>query len=168
LHPALFAYGCLAILFPGIVLPAEIPLAGTAEDVFLLALTGTGTTLGDVSRLAVLLGGLILIRRRIFAWQMPAVFLMVTAFLSFCMGWNPVYDLVAGQTVLVAFFFLTDPQTSPTSAKGRLCFSGAAALLSFVLRLVLVSPLAEACAILTLNIVSPWMDHLASKRALML
>lgn len=125
-----------------------------------------GGSLGEVSAIALLLGGIYLIARRIISWHIPVSFLATT--LIFCgIFWgvnpqkyaDPLFHLVTGGLVLGAFFMATDYVTSPMTPKGMLIFGFGCGLLTALIRLFGGYPEGVSFAILLMNALTPLIDR---------
>lgn len=125
-----------------------------------------GGSLGEVSAIALLLGGIYLIARRIITWHIPVSFLVTTlVFCSIFWGVNPqkyadpLFHLVTGGLVLGAFFMATDYVTSPMTPKGMLIFGFGCGLLTALIRLFGGYPEGVSFAILLMNALTPLIDR---------
>ncbi|MDH4101317.1 MAG: RnfABCDGE type electron transport complex subunit D [Nitrospirota bacterium] len=125
-----------------------------------------GGSLGEISAIALLIGGIYLIARRIITWHIPVSFLATT--LIFCgIFWginpqkyaDPFFHLVTGGLVLGAFFMATDYVTSPMTPKGMLIFGIGCGLLTALIRLFGGYPEGVSFAILLMNAVTPLIDR---------
>lgn len=117
--------------------------------------------------LAILLGGLYLIKARIITWHIPLAFLASLGTLSALLWWfaphqfaSPLFHLLAGGTMLGAFFIATDPVSGASTPKGKLIFAAGAGVLVYVIRVFGAYPDGVAFAILLMNIAAPMIDHL--------
>jgi electron transport complex protein RnfD len=115
--------------------------------------------------LAYLAGGAWMIQQRIITWHVPLTFLGALAAIA-GLGWvlhpegyaSPLFHLVAGGTMLGAFFILTDPVSGSTTPKGRLIFAAGAALLVWLIRNFGGYPDGVAFAVLIMNLCVPLID----------
>jgi electron transport complex protein RnfD len=116
--------------------------------------------------LGFLLGGLFLIISKIITWHAPAGMLGSIAILSLVF-WDsgssaslgsPIFHLFSGATMIGAFFIITDPVSSATSAAGRLTFGILVGILVFFLRGWSDYPDGLAFAVLTANFIAPTID----------
>nr|WP_199067238.1 RnfABCDGE type electron transport complex subunit D [Chromobacterium sp. ASV5] len=115
--------------------------------------------------LAASAGGLYLWRQRIIAWHAPLAMLAGVCAVAAPL-WlleparyaSPLFHLLNGATLLGAFFIVTDPVTSPTTARGRLLFGFLAGVLLYVIRVFGGFPDAVAFAVLIMNIAVPFID----------
>jgi Na+-translocating ferredoxin:NAD+ oxidoreductase subunit D len=127
-----------------------------------LFLGNCGGSLGEVSVLAILIGGLFLLYRKIITWHIPVSYLIsVVVFTGIFWLINPnkfvdpVFHLFTGGLMLGAFFMATDMVTSPMSAKGMLVFGVGCGVLTSIIRLWGAYPEGVSFAILLMNAVTP-------------
>jgi electron transport complex protein RnfD len=112
---------------------------------------------------AYLTGGVALLALRVIKWHGPIAFLatiFVLAVLFYAEGGSnsfgsPLFHLFAGGTMFAAFFIITDPVTTPETAKGMLLFGIGAGLLTFIIRTSGAYPDGIAFAILLMNALVP-------------
>jgi len=131
-----------------------------------LFIGNTGGSLGEVSALAIIIGGIFMLVRRIITWHIPVSYLLsVIAFTGIFWYINPdkyidpVYHLFAGGLMLGAFFMATDMVTSPMTSKGMLIFGVGCGLLTSVIRLWGAYPEGVSFAILLMNAVTPLINR---------
>ena len=114
----------------------ELKAVYDISDVFL----GTiGGSLGEVSAIALILGGAYLIWRKVINWQTPVAYVGTVAVLSFLfpkagsgVEWM-LYSVFGGGLMLGAIFMATDYATSPVTKKGQLIYGiGCGALTVFI------------------------------------
>lgn len=116
---------------------------------------------------AFVFGGLWLWQQRIISWQTPLAFIIGICAISLPL-WlinpsqyaSPLFHLFAGASMLGAWFIVTDPVTSPTTARGQLIFGFSAGLLLYVIRVFGGFPDAVAFAVLIMNIAVPLIDQM--------
>lgn len=115
--------------------------------------------------LGYLLGGLWLVQQRVITWHIPTAFLAAIAVLGGALwAWHPVafagplFHLLAGGTMLGAFFIATDPVTGATTPRGKLVFAAGAGLLTYLIRVFGGYPDGVAFAVLLMNICVPLID----------
>ncbi|MCI8680228.1 MAG: RnfABCDGE type electron transport complex subunit D [Oscillospiraceae bacterium] len=100
----------------------------------------TGGSMGEVSALLLVLGGLFLIFRKVITWYIPVSYIGTVAALTFLFprGNDPVqwmlYNLLGGGLMLGAFFMATDYVTSPVSHKGQVIFGVGCGLITVFIR----------------------------------
>lgn len=123
-------------------------------------------SLGEVSALVLLLGGLFLIVRRVITWHIPVSFIGSVVVMAGTF-WlidpsrypSPLFHLVTGGLMLGAFFMATDMVTSPITAKGMLIFGCGCGLLTVLIRLFGGYPEGVSFAILLMNATTPLIDR---------
>ncbi|WP_462322047.1 RnfABCDGE type electron transport complex subunit D [Halochromatium sp.] len=134
-------------------------------------LGGIPGSLGETSALLLLLGGLFLIRKGVIDWVIPVAVLLgvvVPASLLHLIDptrfAGPLLHLLAGATLLTAFFIATDPVTSPVSRVGQAVFGAGIGLLVYLIRTFGAYPEGAAFAILLMNAATPMIDHYIKPR----
>lgn len=131
-----------------------------------LFLGNTGGCLGEVSALALLIGGIFLIWRRIITWHIPVSFLATVAVLGLIWGGfdGMAFHLFAGGAMFGAFFCATDYVTSPTLPLGKIIFGIGCGLFTMLIRIFASYPEGVSFAILLMNILTPYIDSFAEGR----
>lgn len=124
-------------------------------DMFLGARAGS---LGETAALALLIGGLYLIIRRIISPIIPVAYIGTVFLFTWALGYDPVYQILAGGVMLGAFFMLTDYSTSPTTRSGKLIFAVGCGIITVVIRIFGSYPEGVSFAILLMNILVPYID----------
>ena len=125
-----------------------------------------GGCLGEVSTVALLLGGLFLLWKGIIRWQIPVGFIATVALITGVVklvspetAVSPLYHVMTGGLMLGAFFMATDMVTSPVTRKGMLIFGVGCGLLTAVIRLWGGYPEGVSFAILLMNAATPLIDR---------
>ena len=119
---------------------------------------------------AFLLGGLALLALRIITWHIPVSFLVALSLMSLAFGANedqyaPLsLHLLAGGTMLGAFFIATDPVSAATSHQGKLIYGACIGILIYVIRTWGNYPDAVAFSVLLMNFAVPFIDHYTPPR----
>lgn len=121
-----------------------------------------GGSFGEVSAIALLIGAMFLLIRKVITWEIPVSFLL-TAFLFSGIFYlvdpstyaNPCFHLVTGGLMLGACFMATDMVTSPTSRWGMIVFGVGCGLLTIIIRLFGAYPEGVSFAILIMNAFVP-------------
>ncbi len=153
-----------------VMLTGKIPpeLQGNLGDYFLGNMAGC---LGEVSALALLLGGLYLLWKRIITWHIPVSFLGTTLVLAGLFWFadplrypHPLFHLLTGGLILGAFFMATDMVTSPVTTRGMLIFGAGCGLLTVLIRLFGGYPEGVSFAILLMNAATPLIDRYTRPR----
>lgn len=122
----------------------------------------TGGSLGEMSAIALLLGGIYLLIKRVISWHIPFTMLATIGLIT-GVFWlvnpeqnaNPLFHLLAGGAILGAFFMATDLVTSPMSRKGMVIFAIGIGIITVVIRQFGAYPEGVSFAILIMNAVVP-------------
>ena len=117
-------------------------MAGLAEkyEVMDLFIGNCGGSMGEVSALALLVGGAYLIYRKVIGWQIPVAYIGTVAVLSFLFPKTGsgiefmLYSVFGGGLFLGAIFMATDYVTSPVTKKGQLVFGIGCGLFTVLIR----------------------------------
>ncbi|MDP2087843.1 MAG: RnfABCDGE type electron transport complex subunit D [Flavobacteriaceae bacterium] len=122
----------------------------------------TGGSLGEMSALALILGGLYLLIRKVISWHIPVTMLGTMAAMT-GIFWlinpeqyvNPLFHILTGGAILGAFFMATDLVTSPMTKKGMVVFAVGIGVITVVIRLFGAYPEGVSFAILIMNAFVP-------------
>jgi len=125
-----------------------------------------GGSLGEVSALALLLGAIYMLIRKIITWHTPVAFIgsaFIFASILYLMDparfVDPFFHMLTGGMMLGVFFMATDMVTSPMSAKGQLIFGAGAGILTILIRVFGAYPEGVSFAILIMNAFVPLLDR---------
>ncbi len=114
-----------------------------------------GGSLGETSALALILGGVYLIYRKVISPIIPVTFIGTVFVLTALLGQAPMYQLLGGGLMLGAFFMATDYVTSPATTNGRIIFGIGCGILTVIIRVYGNFPEGVSFAILLMNIATP-------------
>lgn len=120
--------------------------------------------LGETCALALLLGGIYLMVRRVISWHTPLAFLGTVALLSLACGKDALYQLLSGGLMLGAFFMATDYSTTPPTKTGKLIFGVGCGLITVLIRFWGNLPEGVSFAILLMNILTPYISKLTRSK----
>lgn len=129
-----------------------------------------GGCIGEVSSLAILIGGAYLIFRRVVSPRIPLAYLGSVAVLTyfFSHGDDPVmwmlYSLCGGGVMLGAMFMATDYTTSPVSPVGQIIYGIGCGVLTVFFRYTGLFPEGVTYAILLMNALVWMLDHRTAPR----
>ena len=181
-NPALAARAFLLLLWPvqmvRYAVPGQsLPLLGSAADVvsgatplhhmqipalpetslWNMFLGNMAGSIGEISALALLLGGAYLLFRRVISIRIPAAYLGTVAVLTliFSNGQPHIQwmlaNLLGGGLMLAAFFMATDYATSPVTPVGQVVYGVGCGLLTVLFRRFGLFPEGVTYAILLMN-----------------
>ena len=131
----------------------------------------TWGTIGETSALAILIGGIYLIVRKIIDWKIPVLYILtfvVFNLLYSCVtgAYVPVfYEVCGGGLLLGAFFMATDYVTSPITDKGKIIFAVLLGLLTGLFRFFGESAEGVSFAIIIGNLFVPLIEMVTIPKA---
>jgi electron transport complex protein RnfD len=143
-----------------------------AQELWPLFLGTVNGSLGEVSALALLIGGVYLCVRRVASWEIPAGVVLAAGLLAALANlagltsFTALHHLISGALLLGAFFIATDPVTSPLTGRGKFIFGLGIGLLVVVIRLFSGYPEGVMFAILVMNAVVPLINRWTIPRPL--
>ena len=128
-----------------------------------------GGAIGETCAVALLVGFVYLVARKVIKWYVPVSF-MATVFLCYLVfTFDPAYALaqvLAGGLVLGAVFMATDYVTTPTSPLGRIVFCVGCGLITFAIRQFGSYPEGVSISILVMNILTPFVEKWTVRKPL--
>lgn len=131
-------------------------------DALNMFLANTPGSLGEISALALLIGGIYLLATKVITWHIPvSILLTVAAFSAILYGIDPtVYPLphvhlLSGGMMLGAIFMATDYVTSPMTHRGMLIYGFFIGIITMIIRVWGVYPEGMSFAILIMNAFTP-------------
>ena len=124
-----------------------------------------GGSLGEVSAIALLIGGIYLLIRKTITWQIPVSILATVAIFTAILAWadplrfvGPDIHLLSGGLLLGAIFMATDYATSPMSPWGQIVYGIGIGVITVVIRCFGAYPEGVSFAILIMNAVTPLLN----------
>lgn len=185
MNPALGARCFLLISFTGRMttftydaVTTATPLAelkaGESVDVLSMFLGTTAGTIGETSAVALIIGGVFLLVRRIINYRIPvfyigsfALFILIYSLAS-GRGFDIAFllaHLCGGGLMLGAFFMATDYVTSPITPNGKIVFGILLGLLTFLFRIFGGSAEGVSYAIILGNLLVPLIERITVPKA---
>lgn len=123
-----------------------------------------GGCLGEVSAVAILIGGIYLIARKVIKPVIPLCFVGTVAVIMLIAGKGSleymVYEILSGGLLLGAFFMATDYATSPITTKGKIIFGIGCGVITSVIRLFANLPEGVSYSIILMNILVPHIENI--------
>ena len=138
--------------------PLAILKAGEGELPSLLEmfLGARGGSMGETSCLALLIGGIYLIARKVITWHTPVAFIGTVLVFSALLGQEPLYQMMAGGLFIGAFFMATDYTTSPPTPAGKAIFGIGCGIITVAIRVWGNYPEGVSFSILLMNVLNPY------------
>lgn len=185
-NPALSARALMMLLFPAALtryealgvdgVTAATPLhhmvmpALPEESLLDMFLGNTPGSIGEISALALLAGGVYLVVRKVISPRIPLAYLGTVAALTLvfhktdnALLWMG-YQLLSGGLMLGAIFMATDYATSPVTAKGQVIYGIGCGVLMVVFRYFGIFPEGVTYAILLMNLAVWVIDRVTPPR----
>lgn len=133
-------------------------------DLFLGNLPGT---IGEVSAVLLILGGIYLLVRKVITWHIPVSFIGTVAIITFIFPLDKsiqpyefmLNELLSGGLILGAIFMATDYVTSPATKKGRLIFGFGCGAITVFIRYFGGYPEGVSFAIMIMNLLVYYIDR---------
>ncbi|MDI6861314.1 MAG: RnfABCDGE type electron transport complex subunit D [Caldisericia bacterium] len=121
-----------------------------------------GGSIGETSKFLLILGFivLILIRRDIIDIKIPTSIILTVALLSLIFRQDPLFHILSGGLIIGALFMATDYVTSPITNLGKIIYGIGIGALTFIIRNWGIYPEGVSFAILSMNVVTPFLDQL--------
>lgn len=172
-NPALLGRLFLIFAFPAALSPwqTRVDMVNTATPLSIFKNTGEMVStskaflgqipgsMGEMSALLILIGGIYIIYKNYARWRIPASIITTVAIFALIMGHNPLFHIFTGSVMLGSFFYAVDPMTSPRFPKAQIVFGIGIALILMAMRFW--GWLAEGMAfgVLIMNIFVPLLDE---------
>ncbi|MCI6277172.1 MAG: RnfABCDGE type electron transport complex subunit D [Clostridium sp.] len=129
-----------------------------------------GGCIGETSALALLIGFVYLLYRKVISWEIPVVYIGTVAILTTVIGrngfmtGNGLYEIFTGGLMLGAIFMATDYTTTPMTKKGQVIFALGCGIIATIIRTIGGYPEGVSYSILIMNLCVPLIDKFATPR----
>ena len=140
---------------------------GTLPSLLDMLLGLRGGAIGETCAIALILGGIYLLARRVISWHTPVIYVGTVFVLSLIVKQDlnmALYQVLGGGLMIGAIFMATDYSTSPTNKLGKSVFALGCGLLTVLIRFLGGSPEGASYAILMMNILSPYIEKLCARK----
>lgn len=149
--------------------PLSMIKNGESLDLINMFIGSTGGSFGEVSVIAVILGGLFMLLRKVISWHIPVAFIgsaWLFAGILYLAGItvDPTTHILAGGLMLGAIFMATDMATSPITKTGQIIFGVGCGLLTIIFRCFGPMPEGVSFAILIMNAVTPLINKMCKPK----
>lgn len=153
-----------------LVIAGATPLAGIGYkageslgnvDNLALFLGNVGGTCGEVSALALIIGGIYLVVRKVIKPTIPVIYILTVGLLTMAIKQDAGYflpSILSGGLMLGAIFMATDYSTSPNTFVGQVIYALMLGILTTMFRMYSTLPEGVSFAILLMNICTPLID----------
>ena len=149
-----------------LIAKGEASMSDLSNSLTDMLIGNTGGCLGEVCAIAILIGLVYLLVKKIITWHIPVSILVTVAVFSGLLNLAnpttyvaPQYELLSGGLLLGAVFMATDYVTSPMTHKGQLIYGVAIGFLTVVIRTWGAYPEGMSFAILIMNAFTPLINN---------
>ena len=128
-----------------------------------------GGAIGETCTVAILIGFIYLVVRRVIHFETPLIFVgtvFVLALITEGSATLALYQILSGGLMFGAVFMATDYVTTPITRTGKMIFAFGAGVITFLIRYFGAYPEGVSYAILLMNILSPYIEKWTAPRAL--
>ena len=119
-----------------------------------------GGCIGETCKIAILIGLVYLLARRVISPIIPVCYVGTAALFSLLVGASVPFHLLSGGLLFGAVFMATDYVTSPVSKGGRVLYAVLCGLLTMLIRLYANLPEGVSYAIVLMNIATPLIERI--------
>ncbi len=162
--------------------PSGVDAVSSATPLGILEGSGEGTlptlvdmltgkragAIGETCIIALVVGGIYLMIRRVISWHTPVAFIASTFLFIFIFTGDAktaLYHILLGGLFIGAIFMATDYSTTPTNTLGKVVFGIGAGFITAVIRIWGSLPEGVSYAILLMNILTPYIEKLTRRKA---
>ena len=149
--------------------PLAAMRAGNDVDLMSLIVGRVPGTIGEVSVIALLIGAVYMIARKVISPRIPLIYIgTVAVFIFLFGGFDITYvakEVCAGGLIFGAFFMATDYVTSPLSKTGQVVYGLFLGILTGIFRLWGASPVGVSYAIILGNLFVPLIEKVTLPKA---
>ena len=128
-----------------------------------------GGAIGETCILALILGFVYLLVRKVITWHTPVVFIATVFVLYLAFTGDvmmAVSQILAGGLFIGAIFMATDYVTTPITTRGRVLFALGCGVITFIIRYFCAYPEGVSFSILIMNILTPFIEKWTAKEPL--
>ena len=123
-----------------------------------------GGSLGEMSAIALIIGGVFMLLRGIISWHIPVSIIGTVMLFAWGAGVDPVMSVLSGGVMLGAIFMATDYVTSPMTRRGMVMYGMMIGIITMIIRLWGAYPEGVSFAILIMNGFTPLINKFVRPR----
>ena len=152
--------------------PLEIIKSGdisTLPSLVDMLLGNRGGAIGETCAIALIIGGVYLIVRKVISWHTPVILIGTVFILSLIVKQDltlALYEVLGGGVIISSFFMATDYSTTPINKYGKMVFAFGCGLITVLIRFWGSYPEGISFAILLMNILSPYIEKWCTRKPL--
>lgn len=156
----------LALIKEGVKNGVPISQLQGLPDIQDMVLGLSAGSLGEISALLLIIGGLYMLWKKVITWHIPVSIILTVAVVA-GVFWlidpetyiNPLYQVLSGGLMLGAIFMATDMVTSPMTPKGQIIYGIGIGVITISIRMFGSYPEGISFAILIMNAVTPLLNY---------
>ncbi len=146
----------------------ELPsLLNELPNLFDMFIGNRSGAIGETCALAIVIGFIYLIARKVIHWHTPVIYVATVFVLSWAIKGSltiALYEVLGGGLLLGAVFMATDYVTTPINKVGKMVFALGCGIITVLIRFWGSYPEGVSFAILIMNILTPYIEKLCAKR----
>ena len=126
-----------------------------------------GGAIGETCAIALIIGGVYLIVRKVISWHTPVIFIGTVFVLSLLIQQDltlALYEVLGGGLLIGAIFMATDYSTTPINKLGKMVFALGCGIITVLIRFWGSYPEGVSFAILLMNILSPYIEKWCTRK----
>jgi electron transport complex protein RnfD len=126
-----------------------------------------GGAIGETCAIALIIGGVYLIVRKVISWHTPVIFIGTVFVLSLLIKQDvtlALYEVLGGGLLIGAIFMATDYSTTPINKLGKMIFALGCGIITVLIRFWGSYPEGVSFAILLMNILSPYIEKWCTRK----
>ena len=134
-----------------------------------LLLGNRSGAIGETCVIAIIIGFVYLVARRVIRWEVPTIFVATVFLMTLAIEGDimiATYHVLTGGLLFGAVFMATDYVTTPITVKGKMLFALGCGIITTIIRLYGDYPEGVSFAILLMNIFSPYLEKLTAPKPL--
>ena len=143
--------------------PLAAMRAGQSVDLASMFIGRIPGTIGEVSTIALLIGGIYLLVRKVISWRIPVIYIGTVAVFVFIFGGFDVNyvlcQVCGGGLIFGAFFMATDYASTPVTPKGKIIMGLGCGIITVLIRVFGGYPEGVSYSILLMNLAAPLIDR---------
>ena len=140
---------------------------GTLPSLIDMLIGNRGGAIGETCAVALIIGFIYLLARRIISFETPVVYIATVFVLTFIFKQDitvALYHTLGGGLLIGAIFMATDYVTTPVNRLGKVVFALGCGIITVLIRLFGSYPEGVSFAILIMNIVTPYLEKIGSPK----
>ena len=156
----------LAIIKDGINNQIPVSQLQNLPDLASLSFGFNGGSLGEISAVLLIIGGLYMLWKKVITWHIPVSVIASVAIIAGAfwiinpeMYVNPMYHLLTGGLMLGAIYMATDMVSSPMTPKAQIIYGIGIGIITISIRLFGAYPEGISFAILIMNAFTPLLNN---------